>query len=339
MGVTAVDEIDNSGSPLLVSGGGSLDELPGLVDRLGVRKSLLVVGPGVTSTAERVQHLLGGRSAGTFTAVVAHVPSREANLAVASAQEVHADSVIAIGGGSAAGYAKIVALALRLPRIAVPTTLSGAELTSRYLVTTGKGKESGRSERAAVRAVVRDPGLLAGVPVRVLASSGMGAAGACLDILARPAPAGREDAAAGLRILWDVLPRLVREPADRYLREQALAGAALAGTALEAAGPGLAQLVAEDLGATHRGDHGPLMACLAPHVGAEVELIHELAGPGLASESIRGFARSLGLPAELGAVCPQIDADAMAARLGGRPDLAGYADAKSLHMLLKEALR
>jgi len=90
MGVTTVDEIDNSGSPLLVSGGGSLDELPGLVDRLGVRKSLLVVGPGVTSTAEGVQHLLGGRSTGTFTAVVAHVPSREANLAVASAQKVHA---------------------------------------------------------------------------------------------------------------------------------------------------------------------------------------------------------------------------------------------------------
>ena len=41
---------------------------------------------------------------------------------------------------------------LSLPRVAVPTTLSGAELTSRYLVTTEKGKESGNSERAAVRA-------------------------------------------------------------------------------------------------------------------------------------------------------------------------------------------
>ena len=42
---------------------------------------------------------------------------------------------------------------------------------------------------------------------------------------------------------------------------------------------------------------------------------------------------------ELGAVRPPIDADAMATRLGGRPDLVGYADAESLRMLLKEDLR
>ena len=42
---------------------------------------------------------------------------------------------------------------------------------------------------------------------------------------------------------------------------------------------------------------------------------------------------------ELGAVCPQIVADATATRLAGRPDLAGYADAESLHMPLKAALR
>jgi maleylacetate reductase len=339
MSGTAADEIENPISPLLATGGGSLGKLPEVVDRLGLCKSLLVVGPGMTSTAERVRGLLGGRLTGSFTDAVAHVPSWQANLAVASSQEVHADSVIAVGGGSAAGYAKIVALALRLPWIAVPTTLSGAEMTSRYLVTTDKGKESGRSERSAVRAVVRDPDLLDGVPARVLASSGMGAVGACLDVLAGPAAAGRDDAAAGLRILWEVLPRLVREPTDPGLREQALAGAGLAGAALEAAGPGPAQLIAEDLGATHRCDHGSLMACLAPHVGAGVELVCELDGRGPSAESIREFARSLGLPVELGAVCPLVDAHAVVTRLAARPDLADHADLESLLMLLKEAVR
>jgi maleylacetate reductase len=338
IGATA-DENEDLASTLLAQGRGSLEELPGLVDRLGVRKSLLVVGPGVTPAAERVRSLLGGRCAGAFSDAVAHVPSWEANLAVASAQEVHADSVIAIGGGSAAGYAKIVALALRLPRVAVPTTLSGAELTSRYLVTTEKGKESGNSERAAVRAVVRDPDLLTDVPVPVLASSGMGAVGACVDVLARPGEAGRADATEGLRLLWDALPRLVREPADPGLRERALAGAALAGAALEAAGPGPAQLVAEDLGATHRADHGALMACLVPHVVVEVELVRELAGPGSAADALRRFAVGLRLPVDLGAVCPPLVPDAVVARLAERRDLADRADPDSMLMLLKEALR
>jgi maleylacetate reductase len=339
MSGTSVDGIQDSVSPLLATGRGALEMLPELVDRLGARRSLLVVGPGLAGAAERVQGLLGDRATGSFTDAVAHVPSWQANLAVASSQEVHADSVIAIGGGSAAGYAKIVALALRLPWVAIPTTLSGAEMTSRYLVTTDNGKESGRSERSAVRAIVRDPDLLDTVPVGVLASSGMGAFGACLDVLSGPIPRGHDEAAAGLSILWEVLPQLVREPADPFLRARALAGAALAGAALEAAGPGPAQLIAEDLGATHRVDHGALMACLAPHAGSRVELIRELAGPGPAADSIRGFAESLCLPVDLGAVCPAVDTDAVVTRLAKRPDLPGHADSESLLSLLKEARR
>ncbi|GJF05707.1 iron-containing alcohol dehydrogenase [Pseudonocardia sp. D17] len=321
-------------APLLASGPGSLGQLPDLVDRLGVRTSLLVVGPGMAPVAERVRRLLGRRCVGTFSDALAHVPAREANLAVASAQEVHADSVVGIGGGSAAGYAKIVALALRLPRIAVPATLSGAELTSRYLVTTAAGKEGGSSPTAAPRAVVRDPDLLAGVPARVLASSGMSAVGACVEVLAGPSRAGRAEAAAGLRLLWETLPRLVRDPAELDLRVGAQEGAALAGRALEAAGPGPAQLVAEDLGAAHRLDHGALMACLVPHRGAEADL----AGlPGAAA--LHDFAEALGLPVDLGALCPTVDADALVDRLARRPDLAGQADPESMLMLLKEALR
>jgi maleylacetate reductase len=333
------EESGKSGVPLFATGRGSLAELPGLLDRLGARRPLLVLGSGLAATGARVRRLLGGRSTGSFTDAVAHVPSWQANLAVASAQEVHADSVIAVGGGSAAGYAKIVALALRVPRIAIPTTLSGAELTSRYFVTTNEGKESGQSERVAVRAVVRDPDLLDGVPARVLASSGMSSVATCLEILGRPTAAGQENAAAGLRCLWTALPRLVRDPADPILRANALAGAAFTGTALEAAGPGPAQLIAEDLGATYRGDHGALMSCLAPFVGEGVGLVHELAGPATVGESIREFAISLGLPVDLGAACPAVDPDALAVRLSERTDLAGRADAETLLILLKEALR
>ncbi|MCI2422122.1 iron-containing alcohol dehydrogenase [Saccharopolyspora sp. K220] len=319
----------------LLTGGNSLEQLPEIVDRLGAQKALLVVGPGCAAPAERVRNLLGGRSTGSFTDTVAHVPSWEVNLAVASAQEVHADSVIAIGGGSAAGYAKIVALALGLPWIALPVTLSGAEMTSRYFVTTGRGKESGQSQRCAARAVVRDPELLDATPVRVLVSSGMAAVGACLEILAGTVSVPAEAASTALRVLWETLPLLVRNPVDRELRERALEGAALAGAALEAAGPGPAQLVAEDLGATHRIDHGSLIACLAPHVAAGTDL----AGRVPAAETTREFAASLGLPVDLGSVCPPFDAEALVARLAGRPDLDGHVAVDSLRLLLKEAMQ
>lgn len=326
-----------TGPPLVVTRKRAVDDLPEITERVGARRSLLVVGPGCEPLAERVKDLLGRRCTGTFTDSVAHVPSREVNLAVASAQEVHADSVIAIGGGSAAGYAKIVALALRLPWIAVPTTLSGAEMTSRYLVTTDNGKEAGSSPRAAVRAVVRDPEVLDLVPSRVLASSGMGAVAACLEALARNAAPARSAAQRGLRLLWETLPRLVDEPADTDLRLRAMDGAASAGSALEVAGPGPAQLLAEDLGARHRCDHGALMACLVARASSTVELVAELAGGGAAPELVRGFARSIGLPVALADVCPPPDPEALVTRLSGRADLVEHADPAQLRPLLEAA--
>ena len=47
----------------------------------------------------------------------------------ALAQLANADCLIAIGGGSAIGLAKAIALRTDLPQIAVPTTYAGSEAT------------------------------------------------------------------------------------------------------------------------------------------------------------------------------------------------------------------
>ena len=319
---------------MVVTRKGALDVLPEVVERVGACRSLLVVGPGVGPVAERVTDLLGHRSRGMFTDSVAHVPSWEVSLAVASAQEVHADSVISIGGGSSAGYAKIVALALRLPWIAVPTTFSGAEMTSRYLVTTDKGKEAGRSPRAAARVVVRDPDVLDCVPRSVIASSGMSAVAACLEVLAREALAPRSAAEDGLRLLWSTLPMLLDDPADTKLRLRMLEGSELAGSALEAAGPGPAQLLAEELGARHRCDHGALMACLAPRAANAVSALDEIAQRPAA---VADFAGSLGLPLKLAEVCPPPDVEAVLSRFAARSDIAEHVDVEALRAVLEAA--
>lgn len=333
---TAAGEAIEGKPPLVVTRKGALDELPEVLERVGARRALLVAGPGLGPVAERVTDVLGPRSTGMFTDSVAHVPSWEVNLAVASAQEVHADSVISLGGGSSAGYAKIVALALRLPWIAVPSTFSVAEMTSRYLVTTDKGKESGRSPRAAARAVVRDPDVLDWVPRKVLASSGMSAVGACLEVLARGDQPG-SSAEDGLALLWPTLPKLLDDPADTELRLRAFEGSALAGGALEAAGPGPAQLLAEDLGARHRCDHGALMACLVPRTASRVGALDEILGAGARPDAVADFARSLGLPVKLAEVCPRPDVEAVLSRLATRPDIAEHADPAALRLVLGDA--
>lgn len=60
-----------------------------------------------------------------------------------------------------------------------------------------------------------------------------------------------------------------------------------------------------------------------------------------ASDAIRRLARSLGLPVDLDAVCPSVDAevDAVAARLAERSHLAALVDPEALIGLLKEASR
>ncbi len=148
----------------------------------------------------------------------------QASLAVGSAQETHADGVVAVGGGSAIGLAKIVALALRLPLIAVPTTYAGSEMTSRYIVTTDRGVEMGTSDRVLPRTVIYDPDLVAPLPPDIVASSGMTAVAHCVEALSYPdAPAEAADwAREGLLLLWDSLGKIAAGAADLDCRQDAL---------------------------------------------------------------------------------------------------------------------
>jgi maleylacetate reductase len=294
----------------LIARPGALAELPAVADDVGARRVLVVAGGACRPIADRVIGLLGPRACGTFSDTVAHVPARSVNLAVASAQEVHADAVLTVGGGSTTGFGKIVALALRIPLIAVPTTYTGAEMTSRYVVTTDDGKEAGTSPRALPRVVLHDPDLTAGVPARVIASSGVTAVASCLTALACDrGPDVASLARSGLALLWSSLPALLRDPSDPALSTQALRGAASAGRALELTGPGLVQLVAEELGAALGADHGAALGCLTRQSlraggGSGRQALEELSRRTDPPDVLFAeFLQSLNLPPWLGEVC------------------------------------
>ncbi|MGW4486993.1 iron-containing alcohol dehydrogenase [Amycolatopsis sp. NPDC004368] len=252
----------------LVWGSGSLRELPTVAGDLGCRRVVAVASRSSDRAVARLPGLLGGRYVGRWSDVPAHVPAHQANLAVASAQETHADAVLAIGGGSAIGLGKIVSLALRLPLIAVPTTFSGAERTSRYFVTTDRGKETGTSDRVLPRAVFYDPELVAGLPREVVASSGIVAVANCLEVLCHPAS---EEALAsareGLLLLWGCLASLAAGAGDLSTCQDALAGAALAGHALHELGrPGVVHQVCDLVSTRHGLGYGLLHTLFLPLV-------------------------------------------------------------------------
>ena len=100
-------------------------ELADEVSRLGASRLLLITTPRAEPLARELAAPLGGRVAGMFTGVREHVPADAAAAARHQAAATGADAVLSIGGGSATGTAKAVALTTGLPVIAVPTTYAG----------------------------------------------------------------------------------------------------------------------------------------------------------------------------------------------------------------------
>jgi len=126
---------------------GSLADVPSEVDRLGAQRVLLVSGGPEAAFADRLAVALGNRLAARFTDVVMHVPVEVARAAAQAAKESNADLVVCLGGGSATGAAKAIALESGLPILAVPTTYAGSEMTAIWGMTENGRKTVGRDPR------------------------------------------------------------------------------------------------------------------------------------------------------------------------------------------------
>ncbi len=136
---------------------GSVDRLPVEVDRLGCQRVVLVASTRYVPVLTR---LLNGRVAAVIAQALMHVPAEEVDNAVAIATATAADGVVAVGGGSAIGLAKAIALRIGIPILAAPTTYSGSEMTRVWGITTAGKKATGRDEDVAPKTVVYDPDLL-----------------------------------------------------------------------------------------------------------------------------------------------------------------------------------
>ena len=277
------------GATRIVFGAGSAAEVPGELEALGVRKALIVCTPGRAGDAVGMTNRLGTRSAGTFADAREHVPAPTVNEAQRMLDSSGADGVLALGGGSAIGLAKALALRANVVIAAVPTTYSGSEMTAMYGITEGGAKRTGRDERARPSLVVYDPERTASLPRAVsMASLWNAMAHATEALWTNPSDWGAHAVAkASLRLLCTSLVRLAARLDDEGAREDALEGAYLAGAAFSDTGAGLHHKLCHVLGGMFNFPHAGTHAAVLPHVVR----FHREAAPG----AMDVLARALGV--------------------------------------------
>ena len=236
-------------------------------------------GPGYTLLTTPRAAAAAPQIAGAAGAVHHVGPGQVHELAGALLGEVHGDRIVALGGGRVIDVAKALAAAANarygaadspgaasrrglVRAMAVPTTLSGAELTSGHRHATGVDDATPRVRPAVV---VFDPALAASQPIPELAASSLNALGHAVEgpctVRANPvATLAAHEAARLIAGGWST------EEPDR---ETLALGALLAGYVIDSTGLGLHHIVAQSLVRAAGAGHGPANAAVLPHtIGA-----------------------------------------------------------------------
>jgi len=280
----------------VVFGAGALDKLDAEVERLGVRRALVLSTPGQRHSAEDIARRLGARAVGVFAHAAMHVPIENAHAAREETRRLHADGLVAFGGGSTIGLAKAIALESELPILAIPTTYAGSEMTPIFGITAAGSKQTGRDARVLPRAVVYDPALTIGLPVGVSITSGLNAiAHAAEGLYAQDRnPVIDLLAEEGIRALAHALPDIRARPGDLEARSRCLYGAWLCGIVLGATGMALHHKLCHVLGGTFDLPHAETHAVVLPHAIA----YNAAAAPG----AMTRIARALGRPSAASAL-------------------------------------
>jgi alcohol dehydrogenase class IV len=244
-----------------------------------------------------------------------HVPIETARAARDEARRLGADCAVAIGGGSATGLGKAIALDSGLPILAIPTTYAGSEVTSIYGLTEGGVKKTGRDARVLPKTVIYDPELTLTLPLAMTVTSALNAiAHAAEGLYAHDGnPVVALMAEQGIRAFAAALPPLQADPKDLAARSEALYGAWLCGTVLGSVAMGLRHKLCHTLGGSFNLPHADTHTVILPHALAynaaaapqAMACISKALGDGSGSNAALGLqqlARRHGAPTSLAAI-------------------------------------
>lgn len=320
---------------------GALSHLPAVLKGLGAARPMIVTDPGVVAAGllGKVLEALGSEPAAVFDATPGNPTEAAVLAALAVWRDSGADSLVALGGGSAMDLAKAAGILTRAegplarfgaaqrgsrhipklpPLVAVPTTSgTGSEVSIGAVIVLESGlKELFVSKHLIPAVALCDPDLTLGLPAGLTAATGMDAVVHCVESILSPVvnPPADAIAADGIaRAVRDgMLVRAVRDGSDREARWHMMM-ASTEGALAFVKGLGSVHALSHAAGRLKQPSlhHGTLNAIFLPHV-MRVTL-------GARPEADARIAQAMGLApgADLAAAFARLNAE-----LGIAPNLA-----------------
>lgn len=252
---------------------GALAHLAETVQRLGWQRLMLCTSRSQQAAGwvSRIESSLQGRLVALYDRVLPHVQDIQVQEVLMLAEEINAEAVIGLGGGSPIGMAKAVGFQLNLPIIAIPTTYAGSEMTPVYGVT-HIGEDSPRKvtvsdPKIVPHLVVYDPELTLDLPPSLTASTGINALAHCLEALYSKTrnPLSTVAALDGVGHIHNALFRSFQDGRNLEARSEMLLGSHLAGFSLASVSMGLHHGLCHVLGGTANIPHGVANSIILPH--------------------------------------------------------------------------
>jgi alcohol dehydrogenase class IV/protocatechuate 3,4-dioxygenase beta subunit len=291
----------------VVFGTGTVAQIQAEVAHLAGKHPFLIASRRV---ADRITEALAPLTPIVFTAAAMHTPVEVTEQAMSALRD--ADCLVAVGGGSATGLAKALALRTDLPQVIVPTTYAGSEATSVLGETSNGHKVTRRSPALLPETVIYDVALTLGLPVPMTVTSAINALAHAVEAMYAPdanpvTTRLAHDAIAGIA---SALPRVAKSPDSLEAREDLLQAAWLAGMCLGAVTMGphhkLAHILGGSFGLPHAETHTVLlphtMADRAPAAPAAFAEIAEAMGAADAPTAVYDLIDELGGPTTLNAL-------------------------------------
>ena len=213
--------------PRVVFGYGALNNLGDEVDRLSLKRPMIICSPGRVGIGRQLADQITSAKAHVCDAGLTAMPEEAYTRVMAEIESENCDGIIAVGGGSPVGLLKAAAAHAHLPAIAVVTSYSGSEMAANWYIRSGGEQIGGASQEALPKTVIYDPELTLSFPPAMSAASGMNAMNHAVETLYSPEtnPVVQDLSEEAIRRLGRSLPRIVADPSDREARYDALYGA------------------------------------------------------------------------------------------------------------------
>lgn len=241
------------------------DILSGL-DGLGIEHPIIVSTQG---GRQRLKKLFPGLDLPYFDGVLPHGPE----AVVEAFRNIYLsgghDAVIAVGGGSVLGLGKIMSAEEQARFVAVPTTLSGSEMTPIYGRKIGLQKVTKVNPACQPDVIVYDPSLSAQLPHSVLSASAMNSLAHSVEaVFINKTQDTPELAQAAIHSLFEGVPAVLKCADCTSSRLKVQYGGFLGGLLIQKNGIALHHELCHVIGGLFGIDHGVSNSTVLAHVVA-----------------------------------------------------------------------